>query len=181
MAEEVSLRTARNGDGDQLLHLLKKVAKTSNAVVIPHLDSLTAKEEDHQLSLIENEDNCLMLVAELGSKIIGLVAIMPPSDKLQDTATHRMLKNEIIKEPDALVGELGIVVDPGYQGQGLGTNLVNEAQYWLKNYSDLDAIVLTVFNDNQPARALYQAAHFIDVGQVMEDGRPARMMVWLPQ
>lgn len=181
MDDEVNLRTACNGDGGQLLHLLKRVAKTSQAVVIPHLNTLTAKEEDHQLSLIEKEANCLMLVAELGSEIVGLVTIMPPADQLQDTATQRMLKNEIFAEPDVLIGELGIVVDPDYQGQGLGTVLVNEAQYWLKNYSGLDAIVLTVFNDNQPARVLYQNAHFIDVGQVIEDGRPARMMVWLPQ
>lgn len=178
---EVSLRVARPGDGASLLALLKKTANDSHSVVIPHLDTLSASEEDRQLAMIGSQENCLVLVAVLGSRVIGVVTIMPPADDLAELAGQRLLKSGLIKQLPVFTGELGIVVDPDFQGNGVGKLLVDEAKYWQTSYSRLDAIVLTVFNNNKRACALYHHAHFADVGQVTEMGRPATMMVWLPR
>lgn len=177
MSNEVSLKVAEVGDGAAILSLLKKVASVSSAFIVPNLARLTAKEEDEQLKQISQLPECLILLAVLDTQPIGILTVMPPSDAL-GRQTLAAVGNGL-KGVDTL-GELGIAVDPDYWHQGVGTLLVDEAKYWLANYSPLDALVLSVFDDNQHAIGLYQKAGFKKVDKTEEENRPATIMLWHP-
>ena len=51
-------------------------------------------------------------------------------------------------------------VDPAYQGQGIGRQLLDS----LLEYADSGAVYLEVRTDNTPAIALYRGAGFVEVG-----------------
>ena len=181
MSETVKLKTAGPGDGAGILALLRRVAKISDAVMIPHLDELTSQKEDQNLKVIDQQDDCLVLLAELGDRTIGLLTIMPPSTELTKTTQEAVVKAGITSNTKVIPGEMGVVVDKPYWHQGVGGLLVDEGQYWLANFSHLDLMMLTVFDDNLVARKLYQHQGFVELGSIKEDDRPARLMVWIPE
>lgn len=60
-------------------------------------------------------------------------------------------------------GNLTIGILPEYQGQGLGTLLMDHALAWASEQKLL-RIELSVFNGNQPAKALYEKYGFVVEG-----------------
>lgn len=180
MSEEVSLKVATAGDGQGLLTLLRRVEQVSSAVVVPNLSQLTAKDEDKQLAQIADQPNCLVLLAMLEKQPIGVLTLMPPDDQLDHKIQSAVQDLYWGLAAPTIFGELGIAVDPAYWHQGVGSLLIDEGQYWLANYSALDLLALSVFDDNQPALGLYKKAGFSKVGSITEVGRPATLMAWRP-
>lgn len=157
MADEVEIKLATVDDAPAVLRFLRQAATESNAVLIPHLDQVTDDQERENIELINRFDDCVMMLAMLGSQPIGIVTVMMLSDR-----------------PAA--GELGVVVAKKYWRNGIGRLLVEEAEYWFENYSSLKDLVLTVFTTNEAAIGLYKSCHFIETGTTVEDGKPALMM-----
>ena len=58
------------------------------------------------------------------------------------------------------VGEIGMSVHDGFQGQGVGTALLEAAVDMADNWLNLLRLELTVFVDNEPAVRLYQKCGF---------------------
>jgi len=55
-------------------------------------------------------------------------------------------------------------IEEGFRGEGVGTALLNAAVNWAREQPQLDWVDLGVFSTNAPARALYTAFGFIEVG-----------------
>ncbi len=161
MAVEVKLKLATADDAAAVLRFLRQAATESDAVTIPHLNEVTVDQERQNINLINQFDDCVIMLAMLDGQPIGIVTVMV-----------------LEKEPTA--GELGVVVAKQYWRNGIGRLLVEEAEYWFENYSTLKSLVLTVFTTNLPAIKLYQRCHFIQTGTTTEEGRPALVMEYQP-
>lgn len=157
MADEVTIKLAESKDAAAVLQFLQDTAKESNAVLIPHLNEITVEQEARNINLINDFDDCLMLLAMLGDEIVGLVTIM-------------------VLEKKPTTGELGVVVRKKYWRNGIGQLLVDEAEYWFKHYSSLDNLVLSVFKDNIAAIKLYEKMGFTQTGAADEEGQQALQM-----
>lgn len=152
MADEVTVELATRGNAAAILQFLKARATESDAVLVPHLDEVTVEQEARNIDLINQFDDCIMLLASLGDEIVGLVTVMV----LPDQPT---------------TGELGVVVAKKYWRNGIGRMLVDEAAYWFENYSSLTHLVLEVFADNEAAIKLYHQQGFVDEQARIENGR----------
>lgn len=157
MASEVTIKLAESVDAANVLKFLRETSTESDAVLIPHLNEITEEQEAKNINLINDFDDCLMLLAKLGDEIVGLVTIM-------------------VLEHQPTTGELGVVVRKKYWRNGIGQLLVDEAEYWFDHYSSLDNLVLSVFKDNIPAIRLYEKMGFIQTSAVDEEGHHALQM-----
>lgn len=84
-------------------------------------------------------------VAKIGQKIVGFVAV---------------LKTENEDKLEALF------ILPEYQGQGIGTRLLETALNWL---GDSRKIITDVVSYNQRAKDLYKKFGFVETGEEVED------------
>lgn len=159
MADTVKIKLAEPKDASKVLSFLRQAATESDAVTIPHLERVTVKEEQENLQVIDDSDDCVILLAILGDQIIGIVTVMRLAEKPE-------------------MGELGVIVAQKYWHQGIGQLLVDEAQYWYSNYSSLSGLVLDVFEDNLPAINLYRKMNFVVQKHVQIAGRPALLMTY---
>lgn len=159
MAEVVKIKLAVPEDAAAILNFLRQAATESDAVTIPHLERVTVKEEQENLRVIDNSDDCVILLAILGEQIVGMTTIMRLAEK-----------------PG--VGELGVIVAQKYWHQGIGQLLVDEAQYWFSNYSSLTELVLDVFEDNYPAISLYRKMKFVVQKHIKIADRRALLMTY---
>ncbi|WP_251575217.1 GNAT family N-acetyltransferase [Limosilactobacillus agrestimuris] len=159
MADTVKIKLAEPKDASKVLSFLRQAATESDAVTIPHLERVTVKEEQENLQVINDSDDCVILLAILGEQIIGIVTVMRLAEKPE-------------------MGELGVIVAQKYWRQGIGQLLVDEAQYWYSNYSSLSGLVLDVFEDNLPAINLYRKMNFVVQKHVQIAGRPALLMTY---
>ncbi|MBN1680941.1 MAG: GNAT family N-acetyltransferase [Anaerolineae bacterium] len=93
----------------------------------------------------------LRLAAEIDERVIGLIGLSQGSGRRAHTA------------------ELGMMVHPDFQGQGVGTALMKAAINLAENWLNINRIELTVFTDNQPALALYEKYGF-EIEGTLRDG-----------
>lgn len=152
MATEVRIKLATPDDAAGVLNFLRQSATESNAILIPHLADVTPAQERRNIAMINSFDDCVIMLAMLGSQPIGIVTVM-------------------VLEDQPAAGELGVVVAKQYWRNGIGSLLVDEAEYWFQNYSSLQRLVLTVFAENIPAIRLYQKLGFQQTGDHQENQR----------
>ncbi|WP_283620746.1 GNAT family N-acetyltransferase [Limosilactobacillus avium] len=160
--DAVTIKLAGPEDAAKVLAFLRQTATESNAVQVPHLLDVSLEQEADNIKMINQFDDCVVMLAMLGDEPVGIVTVMMLAD-----------------HPE--VGELGVVVEKKYWRNGIGQLLVDEAEYWFENYSSLKKLVLSVFADNSPAIALYRKLHFEETGKTVEDGRPALVMEYQPE
>ena len=160
--DAVTIKLAGPEDAAKVLAFLRQTATESNAVQVPHLLDVSLEQEADNIKMINQFDNCVVMLAMLGDEPVGIVTVMMLAD-----------------HPE--VGELGVVVEKKYWRNGIGQLLVDEAEYWFENYSSLKKLVLSVFADNSPAIALYRKRHFEETGKTVGDGRPALVMEYQPE
>ena len=133
MADDISIKLATSEDAAAVLQFLRVI------------------------DLINQFDDCVILLAMLSEEIVGMVTVM-------------------VLDHQPTTGELGVVVRKKYWRNGIGRLLVDEAEYWFNTYSSLENLVLTVFEDNIPAIKLYQQLHFVTTGKTVEQGRNVLQM-----
>lgn len=160
--DAVTIKLAGPEDAAKVLAFLRQTATESNAVQVPHLLDVSLEQEADNIKMINQFDDCVVMLAMLGDEPVGIVTVMMLADHPK-------------------VGELGVVVEKKYWRNGIGQLLVDEAEYWFENYSSLKKLVLSVFADNSPAIALYRKLHFEETGKTVEDGRPALVMEYQPE
>ena len=104
-----------------------------------------AKQQKGLALLIENKANGTIQVArDASSKVIGMVSAQLVISTAQGAAS-------------AWIEDM--VVDPGYQGHGIGKQLLNHVLTWAKNKGATRAQLL-VDMDNADARGYYQHLHW---------------------
>ena len=157
MASTVELKLAEHGDAAAILAFLQQAKTETDAITIPHLEKVTAREESRNIDEINQSDDCIIMLAMLGDQLIGMVTVMRTS----------------VEEK---TGELGVVVDKEYWRNGIGQMLVDEAEYWFNHYSSLDHMDLTVYEDNLPAINLYRKMGFVVTDHLQINGQPSLRM-----
>ena len=157
MSETIEIKLAEPENAAAILNFLRQAATESDAVTIPHLEKVTAKEEFKNIQIINDVDDCIILLAVFEKEIVGMVTII-----------------RLPNEPQ--VGELGVIVAKKYWHQGIGQLLVDEAEYWFVNYSSLVRLTLDVFEDNVPAINLYRKMNFVVREHRLVSGRKALQM-----
>lgn len=157
MTDTVEVKLAGPENAQAVLEFLRQSATESDAVEIPHLDKVTVKEEQENIRVINQSDDCVILLAVLGKELVGMVTVMRLADQPQ-------------------VGELGVIVAKKYWHQGIGQLLVDEAEYWYVHYSSLSHLTLDVFEDNVPAINLYRKMNFVVRTHTKVDDRAALQM-----
>lgn len=161
MEAEVGIKLATSDDAKQVLQFLQQAAKESDAVLIPHLKQVTAPQEAKNIDLINQFDDCVMMLAMLDKEVVGIVTVMVLADQ-------------------PTTGELGVVVGKKYWRNGIGQLLVDEAEYWFENYSSLETLVLSVFKTNEAAIKLYQKMNFKIISRRAEKEHAALQMQYIP-
>ena len=157
MSETVEIKLAEPEDAAAILGFLRRAVTESDAVTIPHLEKVTSKEERENIQIINDADDCIMLLAMFEKEIVGMVTIM-----------------RLPNEPQ--MGELGVIVARKYWHHGIGQLLVDEAEYWFANYSSLSQLTLVFFEYNVPAINLYRKMNFVVREHRLISGRKALQM-----
>ena len=146
MADDISIKLATSEDAAAVLQFLRATASESDAVLVPHLNEISEKTEAKNIDLINQFDDCVILLAMLSEEIVGMVTVM-------------------VLDHQPTTGELGVVVRKKYWRNGIGRLLVDEAEYWFNTYSSLENLV-----------KLYQQLHFVTTGKTVEQGRNVLQM-----
>jgi RimJ/RimL family protein N-acetyltransferase len=74
-------------------------------------------------------------------------------------------------------GELGMLVDSGWRGRGVGSALMQAAIGWARDHR-LHKLCLEVFAHNQAAIALYRKCGFVEEGRRAKQYRRASGELW---
>lgn len=95
-----------------------------------------------------------------GEKIIGHIDL---GARKLETSLHR--------------ASIGMGIENGYRGAGLGTQLLDRALTWAREQPSISWIDLNVFAHNSPAITLYRKFDFVEVGRINDffrvDGQSA--------
>jgi putative acetyltransferase len=70
------------------------------------------------------------------------------------------------------VASLGMAVERAWRGRGVGTALLEEAIRWARGVG-VEKLALTVYPDNEPARALYRRFGFVEEGRMSGHSKKA--------
>ena len=74
-------------------------------------------------------------------------------------------------------GDIGMLVDAGWRGRGVGSGLLQAAIEWARA-EGLHKLCLEVFPTNAPALALYRKCGFVEEGRRVEQYRRASGEHW---
>ncbi len=152
----VSLRRARASDAAAFARMLDHPDVFANVLQMPY-----ASEEQWKARLADSGDPAfpgVRLVAEAEGSVVGAAGLYPngPSPRKR----HSMM--------------LGINVDAGWQGRGVGKLLMHALCDYADNWLGLLRIELDVFADNRRAQALYERFGFVREGvrrcEALRDG-----------
>ncbi len=153
---ETSVRKATASDYGALCELFDEI----DALHRDHLPRIfqlpkgAAREEDYYLALIADE-NVAVLIAEAGGTLLGFV-------------------HAIVREPPAipiLVARRyavvdGILVKSGFQNQGIGRRLMDEAQAWAIA-KGATSVELNVYEFNTTAISFYEGLGYRTLSRKM--------------
>lgn len=144
----VQIRKAKLSDAPGLISCIRAYLKDHFVPITPQEFQPSIQEQEQWIQSLNEKDTSLLLVAEVGSTIVGNIDLTAPSrSMLQHTAV------------------LGMGVHPDWQGKGIGKHLLRNALNWADRQPGLDIIWLQVFGDNHSAVSIYQHAGFLETGR----------------
>ncbi len=163
MPETVNIRPRRLDDGAGIAAIFESLEVVRETSRIPYLPA------SFWANLYENASaDAAILVAELDKRVVGHLGLIP------DTRPRRRH-----------VGSFGLAVHTEYQGQGIGSALVEEMLNIADNWLGLVRVELDVFAHNKPAIRLYERFGFehegvsrcdsLVAGQWVDTARMARL------
>jgi len=147
---EVTLRTPKWEDIDDMLDFINSLVR-EDAMILMNLKKTREQEIDwlaENLKKLEKGQH-IVVVAEVDGKMIASCEITPMLGKM----SH--------------LGNLGISVKEGYREIGIGIDLMKEAEKHAIHMR-LKTVKLEVFENNEPAIALYEKMGYKIMGRVPE-------------
>lgn len=136
---DINVRRIEPDDARDLHDLFSQPKAIAGTLQIPFPDI-----QSWQARCEKVPDHISVLVAEVESKVVGNLALVRQPRHLR--------RNH--------VAQLGMAVHDDWQGNGIGTKLLQEAINLADNWLDLSRIELSVFVDNAAAIALYKKNGF---------------------
>ncbi len=142
-AKDVKIRYATKEDVVILKKMFNKVVQEKR--FLPTLQEIDIEEVENGWLDFRFQNS--IVVAEIKGEVVGQVQL----ERLEDAAAQH-------------VCEIGIIIDPGYRGKGVGSALLEKAIQTAKHLG-FEKITLSVFSTNNKAIKLYTKLGFIEVGR----------------
>lgn len=142
---EVVVREAGEGDAEGIIAHLQDLSEEpdSNVPVGPGEFDMSVEEEAEFLRTRAEEDNSIVLVAEVEGRIVGVLTLI---------GGHRKaLRHAAV---------LGISVHRDFRGRKIGSEMLERAIEWAKGTGVLTRIKLEVYERNVDAVRLYERYGF---------------------
>jgi RimJ/RimL family protein N-acetyltransferase len=144
----VEIRPARDADRRPLALLFAAVAEERDGIAAEPPVDVERRAASWDLERT--------FVAEAGGDVVGLIFVI---------------------ESGFGFGEIGMMVDAAWRGQGVGTALVAAAIDWARARG-LHKLTLSVFPQNEAAIALYRKFGFVEEGRRSKHIRRANGELW---
>lgn len=145
---DVVLRSGKKSDAAAILNLARAVIGEEIFQLTSSAEfKLTVEDEEKWIESHLSNENHLILLAEVDSRIVGL---------LDFTNGHR--------QRIAHTGEFGMSVEKSFRDQGLGALLIQGLIHWATNNKVIEKINLNVHSNNERAIALYKKMGFLVEG-----------------
>ena len=142
----LSVRRARPGDAKRLVELARAVGGEPEGWLIADGEWRTVREERRYLGASARSRHTAVLVAELGTELVGRLTITRDS---HPACGH--------------VADVGVMVARQARRQGVGTALLQAAEEWAASVG-IDKVELHVWPRNTAAIALYRRLGYADEG-----------------
>jgi RimJ/RimL family protein N-acetyltransferase len=149
----VEIRPATARDAASFLELYRAVAAEGGFIRTERVSGSPRRYRRRlRASWTDREAN---LVALAGGRVVGSLGIARDD--------HPVTRH---------VATLGMFVDRGWRGLGIGTALMREALRWARSVG-VEKIELTVYPGNEAARALYRRFGFVEEGTLVRHSKKA--------
>ncbi|MDP4263217.1 MAG: GNAT family N-acetyltransferase [Bacteroidota bacterium] len=147
--KEFTIRRAGEKDAENIINYAKILFSSTDQVLttLPEY-TITVEEEKVWINNSLKNPASIILIAEMDNAVVGLL----------DFSTKNRKKM-------AHIGEFGVSVHPGYQGNGIGQKLIETLLEWAKNNRQIEKVFLNVFATNQRAINLYKKLGFTEEGR----------------
>jgi L-amino acid N-acyltransferase YncA len=147
---EFVIRPARPDDASAMARLFAAVAGERDRIGTEPPVDVEERSEHFARSAASS------MVAEAGGRIVGMANV--------DVGRFG-------------AGDIGMLVDAGWRGRGVGSGLLQAAIEWSRA-EGLHKLCLEVFPTNAPALALYRKCGFVEEGRRVEQYRRASGEHW---
>ena len=141
---EIEIRAVSPDDVDDLAEILSMPKCQAQTLQMPYQSIEKIRE---RYTNIPANLYILVAVVKDTQKVVGSISVMRPTRPRQ---LH--------------TGMLGMAVHDDYQGQKIGSRLMEAIINLAENWLNLTRLELTVYVDNQPALRLYQKFGFVIEG-----------------
>ncbi|WP_431095595.1 GNAT family N-acetyltransferase [Polaromonas aquatica] len=141
---DILIRAAEPGDAAAISALLGQIGTFEGTLQLPDMPVAS------RLDFLQRVDaHSCNLVALAGGEIVGMAGLHPQQPSLR--RSH--------------VRGLGIGISPGWQGRGLGHQLITRLLNWADGWAGILRIELHVHADNERAVTLYRSLGFVEEGR----------------
>ncbi len=147
--KQITIRRPNEADAERVISYAKILfASTDQVLTTPEEYKITVGEEKSWIKSFKNNPNSIILIAESGGEVIGLLDFTAKSRK---KVAHS--------------GEFGVSVHPDYQGKGIGKAMIETLLQWAESNTQIEKVALQVFATNAHAIKLYKALGFQEEGR----------------
>ena len=152
---EVSIRQATLADAEGL-RIFKRTVLGETEYLLQGLEDFDDRVEAERelIGRFLHQPNCLLLVAVMGSRVVGLCSIV---------GGHLWRTRH--------VGTLSLGVLQSQWRRGIGARLMRAAMQWAEDNPVLRKLALQVHASNLPARRLYEGLGFREEGLLRREAR----------
>ena len=144
--------TIRQPTGDDAQDIIdySQLLFASTDQVLTTLEEYTinVQQERTWIDNFNDDPNSILLIAVIQHRIVGLLFFVGGT-----------------KKKNAHTGELGVSVNPEFQGLGIGRQLITSLIQWAENNPAIEKIFLNVFATNEKAIHLYKHLGFAEEGR----------------
>ena len=149
----ITIRRANPEDAERIVRYINQVAGETEFLTFGSGEFImTPEQERSYLEGISAQENCLFILAEDETGIVGLLSF---SANTKPRTRH--------------TGEFGITVLRDYWGKGVGTRLIEYMIKWAGESGAVRKINLRVREDNERGIRLYEGMGFVREGVVTRE------------
>jgi RimJ/RimL family protein N-acetyltransferase len=154
MAQNIIIRKATETDAEQIILHMKKVLVESAQFFATSVEEFNPTIEEEKAWIQAQEENGLVLVAEVNQTIIGLLSF-----RLSTTKKFRHK------------GVFGMSIQESHTNQGIGRMFIKKLLEWAKEDGRVEKITLEVFSNNERAIHLYKKLGFKEEGRLVRNAK----------
>jgi len=146
---QFTIRQPTEDDAQNIIDYSRMLfASTDQVLTTLEEYTITVQQEQTWISNFNDDPNSVLLIAVMQQQIAGLLFFVGGP-----------------KKKNAHTGELGVSVHPGFQGRGIGQQLITSLIDWARENPAIEKVFLNVFATNEKAIRLYKNLGFTEEGR----------------